>query len=100
MKWEIRTGARTAGRSSLDGLHAGRLEAGELELHAALELVEQLLQQPGGETQKNQMGRSQTASRESEREKGHAGVVGSSAAMRSSILQNSSGDRGFTTSSV
>lgn len=43
------------GRSSLDGLDAGRLEAGELELHAALELVEQLLQQPVGETQKNQM---------------------------------------------
>lgn len=38
-----------AGRSSLDRLDAGRLEAGELELHAALELVEQLLQQPVGE---------------------------------------------------
>lgn len=33
------------GPSSLDGLDAGGLEAGELQLHAAFELVEQLLQQ-------------------------------------------------------
>lgn len=51
--------------SSLDGLDAGGLEAGELQLHAAFELVEQLLQQPVGETQKQQMEGSQRGSRES-----------------------------------
>lgn len=47
-------GHRLVRTSSLHRLDAGRLEAGELELHAALELVEQLLQQPVGETQENQ----------------------------------------------
>lgn len=70
----------TGGRSPLDGLDAGRLEAGELELHAALELVEQLLQQPVGETEQNQVDPSQMASRESQGEKGHGRVVGSTAA--------------------
>lgn len=39
--------AEGVGGLSLDGLDGRRLEAGELELHAALELVQQLLQQPG-----------------------------------------------------
>lgn len=43
---------QSVGGLSLERLDVGGLEAGELQLHAALKLVQQLLQQPGEERKK------------------------------------------------